>query len=84
MIHRQRQHFRPPDGRREGRAKRRVQPYTASEAPFIPGQPSSGPKAVNGLVRIDALVVRSLLVPALTVDIGRPIWWPGKLRQTKP
>jgi putative drug exporter of the RND superfamily len=31
-------------------------------------------------VLLDTLIVRSLLVPALTVDIGRAIWWPGKLR----
>jgi putative drug exporter of the RND superfamily len=30
-------------------------------------------------VLLDTLVVRSLLVPALTVDIGRFVWWPGKL-----
>jgi RND superfamily putative drug exporter len=30
-------------------------------------------------VLLDTLVVRSLLVPALTVDIGRAVWWPGKL-----
>ena len=30
-------------------------------------------------VLLDTLLVRSLLVPALTVDIGRFIWWPGKL-----
>jgi RND superfamily putative drug exporter len=35
-------------------------------------------------VLLDTLVVRSLLVPALTVDIGRSIWWPGKLRKAKP
>ncbi len=36
-------------------------------------------------VLLDTLVVRSLLVPALTYDIGRPIWWPGKLaRQAQP
>jgi RND superfamily putative drug exporter len=34
-------------------------------------------------VLLDTLIVRSLLVPALTVDIGRPIWWPGKLRRGK-
>jgi RND superfamily putative drug exporter len=27
-------------------------------------------------VLLDALVVRSLLVPALTYDLGRAIWWP--------
>ncbi|MFF0903610.1 UNVERIFIED_CONTAM: MMPL family transporter [Kocuria sp. CPCC 205316] len=27
-------------------------------------------------VLLDALIVRSLLVPALTYDIGRAIWWP--------
>jgi RND superfamily putative drug exporter len=30
-------------------------------------------------VLLDTLIVRSLLVPALTVDIGRAVWWPGKL-----
>jgi len=29
-------------------------------------------------VLLDTLVVRSLLVPALTVDIGPRIWWPGR------
>ncbi|NIH84975.1 MMPL family transporter [Amycolatopsis granulosa] len=31
-------------------------------------------------VLLDTLVVRSLLVPALTLDVGRRIWWPSKLR----
>ena len=30
-------------------------------------------------VLLDALVVRSLLVPALSYDVGRWIWWPSKL-----
>ncbi|HEU5469684.1 MAG TPA: MMPL family transporter [Actinophytocola sp.] len=30
-------------------------------------------------VILDTLVVRSLLVPALTVDIGRHVWWPSRL-----
>ncbi len=30
-------------------------------------------------VLLDTLVVRTLLVPALTVDIGRISWWPGRL-----
>ncbi|MGW9404829.1 MMPL family transporter [Arthrobacter sp. NPDC055585] len=30
-------------------------------------------------VLLDTLVVRSLLVPALSYDIGRRIWWPSKL-----
>jgi putative drug exporter of the RND superfamily len=29
-------------------------------------------------VLLDALVVRSLLVPALAVDIGRRVWWPAR------
>ena len=29
-------------------------------------------------VLIDALVVRSLLVPGLFYQIGPPIWWPSK------
>ncbi|HEX6871884.1 MAG TPA: MMPL family transporter, partial [Micromonosporaceae bacterium] len=32
-------------------------------------------------VLLDTLVVRSLLVPALTLDIGPRIWWPGRLRK---
>lgn len=30
-------------------------------------------------VLLDTLVVRSLLVPALTIDIGRSVWWPSRL-----
>jgi RND superfamily putative drug exporter len=30
-------------------------------------------------VLIDTLLVRSILVPALAYDIGRPIWWPSRL-----
>ncbi|MDT7726679.1 MAG: putative drug exporter of the superfamily [Actinomycetota bacterium] len=30
-------------------------------------------------VLLDTLIVRSLLVPALAVDLGRVIWWPSKL-----
>ncbi|MGX7828703.1 MMPL family transporter [Actinokineospora sp. 24-640] len=29
-------------------------------------------------VLLDTLLVRSLLVPALTVDIGRAVWWPSR------
>ncbi|TDV53663.1 MMPL family transporter [Actinophytocola oryzae] len=35
-------------------------------------------------VLLDTVVVRSLLVPALTVDIGRRIWWPAKLSRRAP
>ena len=30
-------------------------------------------------VLLDALIVRSLLVPALSYDVGRFIWWPSRL-----
>ncbi|MHB8718991.1 MAG: MMPL family transporter [Candidatus Dormibacteria bacterium] len=30
-------------------------------------------------VLIDTLVVRSILVPALVVDVGRRVWWPSRL-----
>jgi RND superfamily putative drug exporter len=30
-------------------------------------------------VLLDTLIVRSVLVTALTLDIGKTIWWPGKL-----
>jgi RND superfamily putative drug exporter len=35
-------------------------------------------------VLLDTLLVRSLLVPALSVDIGRKIWWPSRLSRGKP
>ncbi|CAL9339654.1 hypothetical protein C1708_01550 [Streptomyces sp. DH-12] len=36
-------------------------------------------------VLLDTLVVRSLLVPALVIDIGPKAWWPGALsRSTSP
>jgi putative drug exporter of the RND superfamily len=35
-------------------------------------------------VLLDTVVVRSLLVPALTVDIDRRIWWPAKLSRRAP
>ena len=34
-------------------------------------------------VLLDTIVVRSLLVPALCYDIGKPIWWPSKLWRKK-
>ncbi|MFJ9599446.1 MMPL family transporter [Streptomyces althioticus] len=33
-------------------------------------------------VLLDTLVVRSLLVPALVIDIGPKAWWPGALSRT--
>jgi RND superfamily putative drug exporter len=30
-------------------------------------------------VLLDTLVVRSVLVTALTLDIGRHMWWPSRL-----
>jgi len=30
-------------------------------------------------VLLDTLIVRSILVPALTLDIGRRMWWPSRL-----
>jgi RND superfamily putative drug exporter len=30
-------------------------------------------------ILLDTIIVRSLLVPALCHDIGRPIWWPSRL-----
>ncbi|MGM7699644.1 MMPL family transporter [Microbacterium sp. A84] len=34
-------------------------------------------------VLLDTFIVRSLLVPALSYDIGRAIWWPSKLSRGK-
>ena len=30
-------------------------------------------------VLLDTLIVRTVLVPALTIDLGRRVWWPGAL-----
>ena len=35
-------------------------------------------------VLLDTLIVRSLLVPALTVEMGRVSWWPSRLWRGKP
>jgi RND superfamily putative drug exporter len=35
-------------------------------------------------VLLDTLLVRSLLVPALSYDIGPAIWWPSKLSRPQP
>ncbi|MFG2989534.1 MMPL family transporter [Streptomyces sp. NPDC048257] len=35
-------------------------------------------------VLMDTLVVRSLLVPALVLDIGPAAWWPGRLSRRRP
>ncbi len=35
-------------------------------------------------VLLDTLIVRTLLVPALTVDIGRISWWPSRLSRGEP
>ncbi|GAA4473921.1 efflux RND transporter permease subunit [Rhodococcus olei] len=34
-------------------------------------------------VLLDTIVVRSVLVPALSHDIGRPIWWPSALSRAE-
>jgi RND superfamily putative drug exporter len=33
-------------------------------------------------VLLDTFIVRSVIVPALTLDIGRRIWWPSRLAKT--
>jgi putative drug exporter of the RND superfamily len=35
-------------------------------------------------VLIDTIIVRSVLVTALTLDIGRHIWWPSALARQEP
>ena len=34
-------------------------------------------------VLMDTLIVRTILVPALSYDIGSRIWWPSKLQNNK-
>lgn len=33
-------------------------------------------------VLVDALLVRILLVPALSLDVGPRLWWPGRAATT--
>jgi putative drug exporter of the RND superfamily len=35
-------------------------------------------------VLLDTFLVRSILVPALVLDIGPPVWWPSSLRRAWP
>jgi len=35
-------------------------------------------------VLVDALVVRSFLVPGLLYDIGPRVWWPSRLARSEP
>jgi RND superfamily putative drug exporter len=35
-------------------------------------------------VLLDTFVVRTLLVPALAYDLGRRVWWPGRLSRRDP
>lgn len=35
-------------------------------------------------VLLDTFLVRSILVPALTLDIGSKVWWPSALAKDKP
>jgi RND superfamily putative drug exporter len=34
-------------------------------------------------VLLDTFLVRSLLVPALALDVGPKIWWPSRLASTR-
>jgi putative drug exporter of the RND superfamily len=35
-------------------------------------------------VLLDTFVVRSLIVPALVIDVGRRVWWPSRLAHAEP
>jgi len=35
-------------------------------------------------VLLDTLIVRSILVPALTLDVGSRMWWPSALARAEP
>jgi len=35
-------------------------------------------------ILLDTLVVRSILVPALTFELGERTWWPSRMRRTPP
>jgi RND superfamily putative drug exporter len=55
---------------------------TFSALGVLPLVPSLQTAVVVALgVLLDTLVVRSLLVPALAVDLGARVWWPSRLGQ---
>ena len=35
-------------------------------------------------ILLDTLVVRSILVPALTFELGERTWWPSRFRREAP
>jgi putative drug exporter of the RND superfamily len=35
-------------------------------------------------VLLDTVLVRSILVPALSIELGRPVWWPSRLARAEP
>ncbi|GAB3181269.1 MMPL family transporter [Micromonospora palomenae] len=51
--------------------------------PLVPSMQTGVIVAVG--ILLDTLLVRSLLIPALALDLGARTWWPGKLsRRTAP
>src|SRR4029078_9432918 len=38
---------------------------------------------VSVCVLLDACVVRSVIVPALVMDVGRRVWWPSRLSRAR-
>jgi RND superfamily putative drug exporter len=49
--------------------------------PLVPSVQTGVIVAVG--VLLDTFVVRSLLIPALAVDVGRRFWWPGQLARRR-
>jgi putative drug exporter of the RND superfamily len=49
--------------------------------PLVPSVQTGVIVAVG--VLLDTFVVRSLLIPALAVDVGRGFWWPGRLARRR-
>jgi len=53
-----------------------------SVLPLVPSVQTGVIVAVG--ILLDTFLVRSLLVPALTVHIGPAVWWPGRPTQDRP
>ena len=62
------------------RLRRSITELKLDERLRLPGlDPRRADLAVAGTILLDTIIVRSVLVTALNLDIGRWMWWPSRL-----